>query len=60
LVVRTTGHCRNEYRLRLKQDILREGGTKVMVAGELDLVCIDRAKQLTPLPETTQLQFPTE
>ncbi len=50
LVVRTTGRCEGEYRLLLSQDILRPGATKVMVAGNLTLLCIDANKKLVPLP----------
>lgn len=57
LVVRSSAICQNEYRVRFKQDVLREGGEKVMVAGVLDLVCIDAKSQLIPTPDEVVERF---
>ncbi len=53
LTVRTTGSCESDYRLVLSQDVLRSGtgNGKVMVAGMITLVCVDRDSRLAPLPE---------
>lgn len=58
LVVRSRGACQNDYRLRLWQDVLRPGGEKVMVAGVLDLVCVDASRALVPLPQAMIDRFP--
>lgn len=50
LVIRTRAVIESEYRLRFLQDVLRQGGDKVMVAGVVELVCIDRSRKLVPLP----------
>lgn len=57
LVVRTTASCPSEYRLVCRQDILRQNGQKVLVAGVLDLVCVDASKKLIPLPERFLRRF---
>lgn len=57
LRVRTAAHVKGEHRLVLNQDVLREVGDKVLVAGVLDLVCVDREKRLVVLPEQIAQRF---
>jgi len=57
LRVRTSAHVKGEHRLVLNQDVLRETGEKVLVAGVLDLVCVDAEKKLVALPEHIAARF---
>ena len=57
LTVRTTGTCESDYRLVLSQDVLRPGPGKVMVAGRITIVCVDRDSRQSPLPEVVRARF---
>jgi tol-pal system-associated acyl-CoA thioesterase len=57
LVVRSRARCESEFRLRFLQDVLREGSDKVMVAGVVDLVCVNESRQLAPLPDSVFSRF---
>ncbi len=59
LTVRTTGSCESDYRLVLSQDVLRSSQGKVMVAGKITLVCVDRDSRLAPLPEVVRARLPS-
>jgi tol-pal system-associated acyl-CoA thioesterase len=50
LHVCTRGRRESPYRLLLQQDICRPGSEKVMVAGVVQMVCVDRDRKLVPLP----------
>jgi acyl-CoA thioester hydrolase len=60
LVVRSTATTRLPYRLRLRQDVLREGGDRAPVVGRLDLVCVGSRGKLVRLPESVVRRFPPE
>ncbi|MBC7171925.1 MAG: YbgC/FadM family acyl-CoA thioesterase [Polyangiaceae bacterium] len=51
LEVHTVPHKESEYRIRFQQDILRAGRPQKLVEGRVDLVCVNREKQLVPLPQ---------
>jgi YbgC/YbaW family acyl-CoA thioester hydrolase len=57
LVVRSRARCENDFRLRFLQDVLRENTDKVMVAGIVDLVCVDDSRQLVSLPTSVFTRF---
>jgi acyl-CoA thioester hydrolase len=56
LVVRSAAAALGPYRLRMHQDVLREG--KAIVLGRLDLVCVGPRGKLVPLPESVVHRFP--
>jgi len=51
LEVRTTARLESTYRAIFDQEIFRAGTDKLMVKGEVHLVCVDQNKKLVPLPE---------
>jgi acyl-CoA thioester hydrolase len=50
LEVHTVAHRESDYRIRFQQDVLRAGQPQKLVEGRVDLVCVNREKQLVPLP----------
>ena len=58
LVVRSEAAALAPYRLRLRQDVLRDG--KAIVLGRLDLVCVGPQGKLVPLPEFVVHRFGPE
>ena len=48
LEVRSTAHMESAYRVVFRQDVYR--GDKLLVAGVVQMVCIDAAKTLVPVP----------
>jgi tol-pal system-associated acyl-CoA thioesterase len=55
LVVRSEAAALGPYRLRMHQDVLRDG--KPIVLGRLDLVCVGPRGKLVPLPEFVVHRF---
>lgn len=58
LEVRSTMTRESDYRLIVRQDVVRAGSDKVMVSGLVQLACINQAKQLVPLPESVLVALP--
>jgi tol-pal system-associated acyl-CoA thioesterase len=52
LEVRTTVRAESEYRAVFNQQVWRPGGRTALVEGLVHLVCVNRDKQLVPLPST--------
>ncbi len=57
LEVKSEATTLGPYRLRIHQDVLRDG--KPIVLGRLDLVCVGPRGKLVPLPEFVIARFPT-
>jgi tol-pal system-associated acyl-CoA thioesterase len=60
LTVRSTATTALPYRLRLRQDVVREGGDRALVVGHLDLVCVGPSGKLVRLPESVVHRFAPE
>lgn len=54
LEIRTTVKAESEYRAVFKHDVWRAGGKSVLVEGQVELVCVDRAQKLVPLPASVR------
>lgn len=52
LEIRTTVRAESEYRAVFRQDVWRPSGRTPLVEGIVQLVCVNREKQLVPLPES--------
>src|SRR5688572_23285611 len=52
LEVRTTVKAESDYRLIFRQDVWRKGGRSPLVENTIHLVCVNRDRQLVPLPPT--------
>jgi acyl-CoA thioester hydrolase len=50
LEIRTTVRAESEYRAVFNQQVWRPGGKSALVEGIVQLVCVNREKQLVPLP----------
>jgi tol-pal system-associated acyl-CoA thioesterase len=50
LEIRTTVRAESDYRAVFRQDVWRVGGRAPMVEGIVQLVCVNRDRQLVPLP----------
>ncbi len=50
LEIRTTVRAESEYRAVFVQQVWRPGGRSALVEGLVQLVCVNREKQLVPLP----------
>jgi tol-pal system-associated acyl-CoA thioesterase len=48
--VRTTVRAESEYRAVFNQQVWRPGGKSALVEGLVQLVCVNRDRQLVPLP----------
>lgn len=48
--VRTTCEIEGKYKTLWRQEFWRPGGKKPAVAGEIEMVCVDKNKQLQPTP----------
>lgn len=55
--VKTAGVRESAYRICFSQNIFRKADHKLLVEGEIQLVCVDRANQLVPLPESVVALF---
>lgn len=51
LDIRTTWEKESPYRVIWHQEAWRPGGVRPAVTGDIHLVCLDREKNLIPLPE---------
>jgi tol-pal system-associated acyl-CoA thioesterase len=51
LEIRTTPSRESDWRAVFKQDVWRQGGKGPLVEGRVELVCVDRANKLVPLPQ---------
>ncbi len=51
LEVQTVVRCDSPYRVVFDQNIVRVGGSSLMVTGVVQMVMVDRAGKLVPLPE---------
>ena len=60
--VRTIGKLESGYRIVFKQDVYRKRDQKLLVEGEIHLVCIDKALKLVALPAVVvdgmKIRFP--
>lgn len=54
LEVRTTVGLQSEWRATFQQDVYRQGGTSVLVEGQIHLVCVDKQGKLVRLPEAVR------
>lgn len=52
LEIRTTVRAESDYRAVFDQQVWRAGGKSALVEGVVQLVCVNRDKQLVPLPPT--------
>jgi tol-pal system-associated acyl-CoA thioesterase len=52
LEIRTTVRAESEYRAVFNQQVWRPGGKSALVEGLVQLVCVNRDKQLVALPTT--------
>jgi acyl-CoA thioester hydrolase len=50
LEIRTTVRAESDYRAVFNQQVWRVGGKSALVEGLVQLVCVNRDKQLVPLP----------
>ena len=50
LEIRTTVRAESEYRAVFNQQVWRPNGRTALVEGLVQLVCVNRDKQLVPLP----------
>lgn len=50
LEIRTSVRLTSEYRALWHHEAWRKGGRKPAVSADIELVCIDRAKKLQPIP----------
>ena len=50
LDIRSTVEIESPYRAVFRQNVWREGGSKPLVEGIVQLVCVDANQKLTPLP----------
>ena len=51
LEIRTTPEVLSKYRLNFDHQVWKEGTPKALVLGKVEMVCLDRAGKLVPLPE---------
>ncbi|TNE90422.1 MAG: YbgC/FadM family acyl-CoA thioesterase [Deltaproteobacteria bacterium] len=51
LEIRTRVSVGSEYRAVFHQEVWRQGGKSALVVGSVDLVCVDPANKLVPLPQ---------
>lgn len=58
LTIRSRVEAPSPYRAVFHQDALRAADGELLVRGVLTLVCIDREKQLVPLPPSVQAVIP--
>ncbi|MFK7990634.1 MAG: YbgC/FadM family acyl-CoA thioesterase, partial [Sandaracinaceae bacterium] len=54
LVVRTQVNAESPYRAVFDQRVYRVSDDKLLVVGEVELVCVDRNNKLTKLPSSVQ------
>lgn len=59
LEVRTYGRKESDYRLSFDQSVWRIQGNVLLVQGQVQLVTIDRAGQLVPVPRDVADRFPS-
>jgi tol-pal system-associated acyl-CoA thioesterase len=52
--IRTTGRIESEYRASFSQRAHRKSDGKLLVEATIELVCVDRARQLVPLPASVR------
>lgn len=50
--IKTIFGFEGKYRSHWRQEIWRQGKTKPAVVGDIEMVCMNRGRQLCPLPET--------
>jgi acyl-CoA thioester hydrolase len=50
LEIRTVPRAESEYRSVFDQSVWRVGGAAPLVTGQVQMVCVDRANKLVPLP----------
>lgn len=58
LEIRTTARAESDYRAVFKQDVWRPGGRSALVEGVVQLVCVNREKQLVALPASVLGRVP--
>jgi len=49
--IRTTPSIQSKYRISFDQQVWREGGSKALVLGKVEMVCLDKQNKLVPLPD---------
>lgn len=49
--IRTTFRLEGKYKTLWRQEVWRVGATKAAVIGDIEMVCLDKNKQLQPIPE---------
>jgi len=50
LEIRTTPYLESKYRIGFDQQVWRKGGSKAMVLGKVEMVCVDRSNKMVELP----------
>lgn len=58
LEIRTTAVAESEYRAVFSQSVWRAGGRAALVDGKVQLVCVNRDRQLVPLPASVVGRLP--
>ena len=51
LEIRTVPRLPSKYRILFDQDVWREGVAKPIASGHVEMVCVDKANRLIPVPE---------
>ena len=49
--IRTTCVLEGKYKSLWRQEVWRPGGKRAAVIGEIEMVCLDKKKQLQPIPD---------
>lgn len=52
--IRSTGRIESEYRVTFNQSAHRKGDGKLLVEATFEMVCLDRARRLVPLPASAR------
>ena len=52
--IRSTGRIESEYRVTFNQKAHRKADGKLLVEATFEMVCLDRARQLVPLPTSAR------
>lgn len=50
LEIRTTPYLESKYRLTFDQQVWRKGGSKALVLGKVEMVCVDKSNRMVEIP----------
>ena len=48
--IRTTPSLESKYRIVFDQQVWRKGGSKALVLGKVEMVCVDRSNKMVEVP----------